>query len=57
MTAWLLSFDSGTSSRHCDVLFFQSADRSWVLIGCIDQGGPAHGIGGFATFFHLKTTF
>ena len=20
--------------------FFQSADRSWVLIGCIEQGGP-----------------
>ena len=31
-------------SCHRDVLFFQSVDRSWDLIGCIDQDGPVHGV-------------
>ena len=32
----------------------KSADRSLVLIGCIEQNGPVHGIGGFARCFHFN---
>ena len=40
-----------------DVLLFQSADRSWVVIGCKNQDGPVHGVGDLARFSHFKTTF
>ena len=49
----LLYYDNYTSNRHCDVLFFQSANGSWVLVGFIDQDGPVHGIGGFPRCFPL----
>ena len=35
--------------------FFQSANRSWVVIGLIDQVGPIHGVGGFATTLDVST--
>ena len=39
-------------------LLFQSADsRSWVLISCIEQDDRVHGVGGFAKFYHFKTTY
>ena len=44
-------------TRCRDAVFFQSANRSWFLIGCNDQDGLAHGFGGFARFFHFKITF
>ena len=34
-----LCYDSWTSRQLYDVLLFQSADRSWILIGCMDQDG------------------
>ena len=52
-----LCYDSWTSRRHRDGLLFQSADRSWVLISCIEQDDPVHGVGGFAKFYHFKTTY
>ena len=28
-----------------------------ILIGCMDQDGPVHGVGDLARFSHFKTTF
>ena len=50
----LLCYDSWTSTIHVSILFFQIANRSWVLIGFIDQDGPVHGVGGFAKFSPLR---
>ena len=52
-----LFYDSSTSRRLYDLIFFQSADRSWVLIGCMDQDGPVHGVGDLARFTHFNTSF
>ena len=52
-----LCYDSCTNRRPRDVLLFQSADRSWVVIGCKNQDGPVHGVGDLARFSHFKTTF
>ena len=32
-------------------------DRSWVLIGCMDQNGLIHGVGDLARFTHFNTSF
>ena len=45
------------SRRPGDVLFFQNANRSWILIGCIDQDSPAHGVGGFASVDFIVGTY
>ena len=52
-----LCYDSCTNRRLRDVLLFQSADRSWVVIGCKNQDGPVHGVSDLARFSHFKTTF
>ena len=52
-----LCYDSLTNRRLRDVLLFQSADRSWVVIGCKNQDGPVHGVGDLTRFSHFKTTF
>ena len=52
-----LCYDSRTSRRLYDLILFRSADRSWVLIGCIDQDGPVRGVGVLARFTHFNTTF
>ena len=52
-----LYYDSWTSRRLYDLILFQNADRSWVLIGCMDQDGPVHGVGDLARFTHFNTTF
>ena len=49
--------DSCTSRRLYDLILFQSADRSYVLIGCMDQDGPVHGVGDLARFTYFNTTF
>ena len=40
-----------------DLILFQSADKSWVLIGFVDQDGPVHDVGDLAKFSHFNTTF
>ena len=52
----LLFYDSWTSRRLGGELFFQKADITWILIGCMDQDGLVHVVGGFARFSHFKTT-
>ena len=51
----LLCYNSRISTWHRDISLFQSANRSWILTGSIDQDGPIHGVGGFARFVHFKT--
>ena len=50
-------YDIRTNSRHCDVLLFQNADRSWILIGFIEQDGPVHVVDDLTRFTHFNTTF
>ena len=52
-----LCYDSWTTRRHRDVLLFQNADRSWILIGCIEQDGPIHAVDDLARFTHFNNTF
>ena len=52
-----LCYDSWTSKRLYNLILFQSADRSWVLTGCMDQDGPVHGVGDLARFTHFNTSF
>ena len=52
-----LCYDSWTNRWHCDVLLFQNADRSWILIGWIEQDGPVHAVDDLARFTHFNTTF
>ena len=42
------------SRRHDGVLLFQRANRSWVLIGWIEQDGPVHGVGGLLNLSTLR---
>ena len=39
---------------HHGEILFQSANRSCVLIGCIEQDGPVHGVGGLLDFSTLR---
>ena len=54
-----LCYDSWPSRPLYDLILFQSADRSWVLIGGMDQDAarPVHGVGDLARFTHFNTTF
>ena len=52
-----LCYGSWTNTRLRDVLLFQSADRSWVVIGCKDQDGPVHGVGDLARFPTLRPLY
>ena len=37
------------------VMYFSKAHIETILIGCMDQDGPVHGVSGVARFFHFKT--
>ena len=51
-----LCYDSWTNRRHRDGLLFQNADRSLILIGCIEHDGPVCAVDDLARFTHFNIT-
>jgi hypothetical protein len=50
---WLSFLVTAEPAEDCDVLLFQSADKSWVLIDCMNKDGPVYGVGGLAKCIHF----